>query len=132
MPSPFKSFPLDPVKSLIPVEVLLEGPTGRLLIHMALDTGATYTIVPAGTLRAIGYDPAACPHRIEFIAAGSVERRPLLTVRAASAFGVRIQRLQVVCHDLPPRSPVRGLLGLNFLKHLSLHLDFPHRLIRIV
>jgi len=131
MPSRSKVFSLDPNKSLIPVEVLLEGPKGRLLVHMALDTGATYTIVPVGTLRAIGYDPTASAARVEFIAAGSVERKPVITVRAAQAFGVRIPRLPVVCHDLPPQSPVRGLLGLNFLKHLSLHLDFPHRLLRI-
>lgn len=131
MRSPSKVFPLDPAKSLIPVEVLLEGPKGRLLIHMALDTGATYTIVPAGTLRAIGYDPAASPTRIEFIAAGSVERKPLVIVRAIQAFGIRVPRLQVVCHNLPPQSPVRGLLGLNFLKQISLHLNFPRRRLRV-
>ena len=127
MPSRSKGFALDPTKSIIPVEVLLEGPRGQLLLHMALDTGATYTIVPVGALQAIGYEPAASPARIEFFAAASVERRPVITVRAASAFGIRIARLPVVCHDLPPRSPVRGLLGLNFLKQIRLHLDFPRR-----
>lgn len=131
MRSPSKVFPLDPNKSLIPVEVLLEGPKGQLLVHMALDTGATYTIVPVGTLRAIGYDPTISPVRIEFIAAGSVERKPVVRVQAISAFGIRIPRLQVVCHDLPPQSPVRGLLGLNFLKHVSLHLDFPYRILKV-
>lgn len=131
MPLVSKTFPLDPAKSLIPVEVLVEGPTGRLLIHMALDTGATYTIVPRGTLQAIGYHPAASSTHVEFIAAGSVERKPIVTVQALTAFGMRITKLPVVCHDLPPRSPVRGLLGLNFLTHLSLHLDFPHRRLRV-
>lgn len=128
---PSRVFPLNPNQSLIPVEVLLEGPEGRLLVHMALDTGATYTIVPTGTLRTIGYDPSLSPARIEFIAAGSVEHRPIVRVQAISAFGIRIPGLQVVCHDLPPQSPVRGLLGLNFLKHISLHLDFPQRKLNV-
>lgn len=125
MPLPSSAFPLDPTKPIIPVDVLLEGPRGRHLIRMALDTGATYTIAPLGAIRTIGYDPATAPNRIEFVAAGSVEYKSIVTVRAAQAYGIRIPQVQVVCHDLPPQSPVRGLLGLNFLKHLSLHLDFP-------
>ena len=135
MPSPsnvFPVFPLDPSKPVIPVDVLLEGPKGRQLIRMALDTGATYTLAPVGALLAIGYDPATSMDRVDFIAAGSVEYKPRLTVMAAQAFGIRVPRLAVVCHDLPPQSPVRGLLGLNFLKHLSVHLDFPHGLLKVV
>ena len=64
---------------------------------------------------------------IEFIAVGGVEYKPLVKVQAIHALGVRLPRLEVVCHDLPPQSPVRGLLGLNFLHHVSLHLDFPRR-----
>jgi len=93
MRPPSNVFPLDPTKPLIPVDVLLEGPRGRQLIRMALDTGATYTIASVGAIRAIGYDPAASPRRIDFVAA--------------------------------------GLLGLNFLKHVSIHLDFPHHLAKV-
>ena len=131
MRPPSNSFPLDPAKPILPVDVLVEGPHGRQLLRMALDTGATYTMVPVGMMRAIGYDPAASPARIEFIAAGSVEYKPLVVVRAVHAYGIRVPRLEVVCHDLPPQSPVRGLLGLNFIKHVSLHLDFPRRLVTV-
>jgi predicted aspartyl protease len=128
---PSHNFPLDPSKPIIPVDVLLEGPRGRQLIRMALDTGATYTMAPARAVRAIGYDPALSEDRVEFIAAGSIEYTPRVTIAAAHAFGVRVSQLEIVCHDLPPQSPVRGLLGLNFLKHVSLHRDFPHRSLRI-
>jgi hypothetical protein len=132
MPPPSeKLFPLDPSKPVIPVYVLLKGPRGQQFIRMALDTGATYTIAPVGAIRAIGYDPATSHDRIEFIAAGSLECKPMVTVDAAQALGVRIPRLRVVCHDLPPQSPVRGLLGLNFLTQMSLHLDFPHHVLRV-
>lgn len=113
------------------MDVLLEGPKGRQFVRMALDTGATYTIAPVHTLRAIGYDPAASSARIEFIAAGSVEFKSMVTVRIVQVFGIQIPHLQVIAHDLPPQSPVRGLLGLNFIKHVSLHLDFPHHLLTV-
>lgn len=125
------SFPLDPKTPLIAVDVLLEGPTGRQFVRMALDTGATYTMAPAATLRAIGYDPAIAGKRIEFVAAGSVEYRPIVRIHAVQALGVHLHNIEIVCHDLPPQSPVRGLLGLNILKHLSVHLDFPKRLLRV-
>ena len=120
-------FPLDPSKPIIPVDVLLEGPKGRQFVRMALDTGATYTIAPVSTLLAIGCDPARPTRHIEFVAVGGIEYKPVVRVQAAQALGVRMPRLEVVCHDLPPQSPVRGLLGLNFLHHVSLHLDFPQR-----
>ena len=82
-------------------------------------------MAPFSTLRAIGYDPAISDKHIEFIAAGSIEHKPVVIVKSIQALGIRLKGLEVVCHDLPPQSPVRGLLGLNFLKHISLHLDFP-------
>ena len=124
MPQRSETFPLDPSKPLIPVDVLLEGPKGQQLIRMALDSGATYTIAPQWILHAIGYHPFTTGQTIEFIAAGSVERKPLVTVDAVSAFGVRVAKLPVVCHDLPAQSPVKGLLGLNFLRHFNVHLNF--------
>lgn len=126
-----KTFPLDPTHPIVPVDVLLEGPAGQHLVRMALDTGATYTMAPVSALRAIGYDPATAPARVEFIAASSVEYKPLVTIQAAHAYGIRVAPLAVVCHDLPPQSPVRGLLGLNFLKHLRVSFDFPGKVLKV-
>ena len=131
MPPPSNVFPLDPNHPLIPIDVLLEGPKGRQFVRMALDTGATYTMAPVSTLLAIGYDPATSDRRVEFIAVGSVEYRPVIRLHAIEALGISLKGIEIVCHDLPPQSPVRGLLGLNVLKHLSVHLDFPERLLRV-
>ena len=95
------AFPLDPSKPLIPVDVLLQGPKGRQFVRMALDTGATYTIAPRGTLLAIGCDPALSTKRVEFIAVGSIEYKPLISVQAVkrSGFGLRAWTSCVmICH----------------------------------
>ena len=105
MPRRSNVFRLDPRQSIIPIDVLLEGPTGCQFVRMALDTGATYTMAPISTLRAIGYSPSQAEKRVEFIAAGSVEYKPLLRVRAIQTLGVRLAGIEVVCHDLPrPKS----------------------------
>ena len=52
------SFPFDPEQGLVIVRAELSGPTGDVVLRLALDTGATGTVVNAGILVAIGYDPA--------------------------------------------------------------------------
>ena len=109
-----------------PIIVYVEvgGPHTSQLIAMVLDTGAIFTIIPIEAARAIGYDPANTAKRIEMVTASGIEWVPQLTVRSVSCLGRTIKNLEVVCHDLPAQSPVKGLLGLNFLRHFNVHLDF--------
>lgn len=91
---------------------------------MALDTGAVLTIIPIETALAIGYDPTKATRRIELVTASGVELAPQLSVRAIRRLGQTVKALDIVCHDLPAASPVKGLLGLNFLRHFNVHLNF--------
>lgn len=91
---------------------------------MALDTGAILTMIPIETALAIGYDPATVTKRVELVTASGVELAPQLTVETARCLGQTVRNLQVVCHDLPAQSPVKGLLGLNFLRRFDVHLRF--------
>jgi hypothetical protein len=59
------SFPFDPQQGLIIVQAELWGPTGSVILRLALDTGATSTVVNVGLLVAVGYDPALIPERIQ-------------------------------------------------------------------
>lgn len=52
------SIPFDPREGLIIVPAELWGPSGSVVLRLALDTGATSTVVNVGMLVAIGYDPA--------------------------------------------------------------------------
>lgn len=60
------SFSFDAQEGLIIVSTELVGPSGSAILRLALDTGATSTLVNAGMLTALGYDPTlslltACP-----------------------------------------------------------------------
>jgi len=115
---------LDPEASLIVVTVALTGDAGTRLVDMALDTGATYVMIPWHTAEALGYDPAVSRSRINLTTASSVEVAPLITLKSVKALGVEVQNVDAICHDLPPGSRVEGLLGLSFLKHLDINLHF--------
>ena len=113
------------------VYVELIGPRTSRIIAMALDTGAILTVIPIETALAIGYDPAKTRMRVELVTASGVELAPQLTVRTARCLGQTVRNLAVVCHELPSQSPVKGLLGLNFLRHFNVQLNFLQNSLRL-
>jgi clan AA aspartic protease (TIGR02281 family) len=104
--------------------VLLEGKgNSKQKIRMALDTGATYTMIPWETAEILGLEPELSKERIEIITASGVEKTPLVTLKYMVVLGKRIEGVKVVVHDLPPKSYVDGLLGVKSLVELKLKID---------
>ena len=106
----------DPLRPIV-VFALFQGKTPTLL-KMALDTGATYTVIPPKAALAIGCDPSRAKRRIQMVTASGVEHVPVVVIPKITCLGVEVAKLEAVCHDLPP-SMVEGLLGLNFLIHFK-------------
>lgn len=113
----------DPQAPVIVVYVTLQG---RLVqtARMAVDTGATYTMIPWEIAEALGYEPERTKERINMVTASGVERAPLITLSSISLGGDEVKEVPTLVHDLPPRSYVDGLLGLGFLRHFRIDLDF--------
>jgi predicted aspartyl protease len=67
----------DPQSPNIPVDITLEGKSGaKRRIRVALDTGATYTMIPWEIAEALGYEPAIAKEKVTLITAGGVETAP--------------------------------------------------------
>jgi hypothetical protein len=81
------SFPFDPKKGLVTVRAELWGPAGSAVLRLALDTGATGTLVNVGLLVAIGYDPALSPDRIQVTTGSGVEFVPSITLEKIRSLG---------------------------------------------
>ncbi len=107
---------------IVPVEVF--GEAASRIIDMAVDTGATWVVIPQHMARGLGYDPSLTQRRMQLATASSVEVVPLITVRAVRALGFQVENVEVVCHDLPRASRVEGLLGLSFLKNFDIDMHF--------
>lgn len=110
--------PLLPPSRILLTYVQLNGPRASKVIRMALDTGATHTMVSIEKLIAIGYDPATVRERLEIATANGVIVAPVVPVRGIESLGTRVQGLNVIAHNLPEPTPVQGLLGLDFLVHI--------------
>ena len=118
------SFPFDPQQGLIIVPAELWGPSGSAILRLALDTGATGTLVNTGMLVALGYDPALIPDRVQITTGSGVEFVPRVTLDRIMALGQKRAEFPVLGHTLPPSTGVDGLLGLDFFRGWSLNIDF--------
>ena len=92
------SFPFDPQQGLITVRAELWGPTGSAVLRLAIDTGATGTVVNVGMLVAIGYDPALVPHRVQATTGSGVEFAPRVVLDRIMALGQKCTGFSVLGH----------------------------------
>jgi len=118
------SFSFDPHYRVIIVRAELEGPTGSVVLRLALDTGATRTLINTGMLVSIGYDPALVPNRYQITTGSGVEFVPRITLSRITALGQERTSFSVLCHTLPPSADIDGVLGLDFLRGQTLAIDF--------
>lgn len=118
------SFKTKLKKELVVLFAEISGPSGSRFIKMLLDTGASYSMIPQEAAIAIGYNPSAPKERVEFITASGIEYAPIINIKGIKALGFENKNFDVVCHNLPPKSSVEGLLGLDFLTQFNVLLNF--------
>ncbi len=58
------SYSFDPKHGLVVVHAEIFGPFGSIILSLALDTGATGTMINIAPLIAVGYDPSLAPDRV--------------------------------------------------------------------
>ena len=118
------SLRFSPHEGLILIPSQIEGPSGKAVLRLALDTGATSTVIDVNLLVAMGYDPALATERVEMTTGSGIEYTPRIILSQILAMGQSYQDFPVLAHTLPPTAGVDGLLGLDFLRDKVIHIDF--------
>ena len=121
----------DPARGLIVIPTRLWGPSGDTVVRLALDTGATGSVVGWDVMSLLGYDPAAVPERVQMTTGSSVEFAPQVAIKKIEALGQERESLPVICHTLPASATVAGVLGLDFLRGLRVVIDFRSGLLTV-
>ena len=122
---------LDPDESMIILNVeIFKGQTSRVL-RMALDTGATFVMIPPKIVAYLGYSMPKQSKRIRMTTPNGLITVPCLTLDGVKVLGNMKENIEAVCHELPPKSRVDGLLGLSFLKHFDTDLHYLKRTLKI-
>jgi predicted aspartyl protease len=118
------SVPFDASEGLIVVKAEVVGPTRPIFVRLGLDTGSTHTVISVAMLVAAGCDPVAAPERLQVTTGSGVEFAPRIPVHRLKALGHERLEFSVLAHTLPPSAGVDGLLGLDFMRGLTLTVDF--------
>lgn len=74
------SYLFNPQRGLVVVQAELFGPSGSIVIRLALDTGATGTMINVAPLTAIGSDPSLALERVQVTTGSGVEYTPRISV----------------------------------------------------
>jgi len=114
----------NPERGLVVVQAEVFGPFGSIVLRLALDTGATGTMINVAPLTALGYDSSLAPDRIQVTTGSGVEFAPRIPVTRIRAMGQERSGFPVLAHTLPPSASVDGLLGLDFLRGRIVEIDF--------
>ena len=109
---------------LVLIKARLWGPAGRAALSLALDTGATGTLVNQTRLLELGYDTSTTKDLHQITTGGGIEFVPLVSLTKIVTLDQERVDWPVLCHNLPPSASVDGLLGLDFFGGLNLNIDF--------
>ncbi|MBI3301612.1 MAG: retroviral-like aspartic protease family protein [Deltaproteobacteria bacterium] len=111
--------------------VRLEGPSASREVDMLLDTGAAYTAISWEVAKDLGYDPAGSPERVSIVTANGVIEVPKLVVKRVAFRELAVRQVEVICLDIPELAEIEGLVGLSFLKHFRVLVDFKRGILEI-
>ena len=65
----------------------VSGPKGDSIVRLALDTGATTTLVRTGILVELGYDPGSTTERVPVITGSGIEWVPKQSIQLIETLG---------------------------------------------
>ena len=90
---------------------------------MALDTGARLTVITPDIAEQLGLEPDGTELSASITGATGTASAALLRVASVSVLGAEVKNLRVLCHPLPTKLKVDGILGLNFLSHFDIEIS---------
>ena len=121
----------DPTQGLIVIPTRLHGFRTDTIVRLALDTGATSSMINWDVAVLLGYDPASSKERIQVTTGSGVEFAPRIVVKKVEVFGRSLENFPILCHTLPPSATVDGLLGLDFFRGVRLVVDLQEGIVAL-
>ena len=106
------------------VEICLELAGHRVVTKAAIDTGSTFTVVHSDIIHFLGATPEVLRGSVSVATAKGLQESPRVKLDKISSMGKTIKGFEVLCHDLPPTARVQGLLGVNFLQHFKMVINY--------
>lgn len=90
--------------------------------YVALDTGATSTLLTPSLVQQLELEPTTAPYRIA--SATGVEMVRGYRLGCMQLGEEKLENLEITAMPLPDQLQLDGLIGLNFLSHFIVTFDF--------
>ena len=118
------AYPFNPHDGLIIVPVTVGGPQREVTVELALDTGATTTVISQNALQYAGIHLDEEGRPAEITTGSGIESVLEVCLASIYALGKVETDFSILCHTLPPSAGIDGVLGLDFLRGERLIIDF--------
>jgi predicted aspartyl protease len=120
----------DATEGLIVVPATVFGPNGSLAIRLALDTGATTTVISDHRLSLIGIEGNdSAP--VDILTGSGADKALRAKVTRIVCLGMEKIVFPVLAYSLPKAVLVDGVLGLDYFEDCRLTIDFRENTIEI-
>lgn len=110
----------------IVLDGVIKGPKAKKRVRFLLDTGASVCYIHRSIMIGAGYEVGTGKGMVPIHTAGGEVHAEIFDVNSLRIFDIEVKDLEVSSYDIPYQTRVEGLLGLNFLKHIKMTLDFPN------
>lgn len=100
------------------------------ITHLILDTGSSYVMIPWKLAVATNLKITQ-NQTVQLTSASTLETVPKVIIPEMTVMGKKVKNVEAIVKDLPPEAPADGLLGLSFLKHFKLTIDFKKGLLQL-
>jgi len=114
----------------IAVEAILVGPSRSYLLTMALDTGASQTVITPNALAILGFDLSQPSGLYSVLTANGRISVDEFRLDSLEALGMDVSPIDVLAMDLPD-ADYEGLLGKDFFHDRVLKIDFQNGTIEL-
>lgn len=108
---------------LIVLPVILEY-RFRQEFKLALDTGAVLTVITPHVAQEVGFEESQLISTTEVTGVTGSELVPKIRLNSITLFDNKVENIAVTVINLPLKLRIDGLLGLNFLNHFNINLQF--------
>ncbi|MHC4249550.1 MAG: retropepsin-like aspartic protease family protein [Planctomycetota bacterium] len=90
---------------------------------MALDTGARLSVISPATAEELGFGADDLEPSITVTGATGATPAAMVKIDSVSVLGLEVEKVRAICHTLPPRLRLDGILGLDYLKHFNITIN---------
>lgn len=121
-------YSIEPLDTII-LPITISGSRSSRTIDSLLDTGASYLVITREDAIDLGYDLTFAPP-FDVVTANGIVRAPRIVLNSVTLGPYTVRNIPTLCLDMSG-DRISSLLGLSFLSHFKMNLDFKGQILEI-